>query len=408
MDEPDETYVVNLSSPSGASIVDGQGQGTITDDDPTPEVVVMDCAVGEGDAGGQPCPFHLTLTNPSGSAVTVDYATANGSATAGSDYTPAAGTVTFPGLTTGPQTVNVSVLGDPGIEGDETFVAQPVGRRRGVPPDPQGQATILDDDAASLALTELGHGSAVTADLAADPGPAADVDFYRLGQEARASYEIVLDAVSGDAAPQVLLERLASDNVTVLQTAVAVGTGSGKSLRWENLLPAMVTAQHIRVRGAGCGAACGPDDVLPDPGLRDDLLHPPVQQLRGPGLGSAHPEPGQLHDQRPGLVLGPGGRAAPRPAVQPGGQGAAGLQHRRRDRATEQERDDHGLQRRALRRPGGQGDRARAGHRLQLRHADGAATGPPGPRRSAARPSLKWTGGPSARLHTVDIHPGGS
>ena len=48
-------------------------------------------------------------------------ATANGSAQAGSDYTPAAGTLTFPALSTGPQTVNVPVLGDGSVEGDEIF-----------------------------------------------------------------------------------------------------------------------------------------------------------------------------------------------------------------------------------------------------------------------------------------------
>jgi hypothetical protein len=261
VDEPNEAFVVNLFNPSGASIGDGQAQGTITDDDPTPEVVVLDCAVTEGDAGSQPCPFRLSLTNPSAATVTLDYATANGSATAGADYTPAAGSVTFPGLTTAPQTVNVGVNGDFGTEGDETFVLNLSGAAGATLPDPQAQATILDDDAPSLALTELGHGSVVNADLAADPGPAADVDFYRLGQDPHASYEIVLDAVSGDVAPQVLVERMASDNVTVVQTAAPLGTGAGKSLRWENPLPAPVIAQHIRVRGAGCGAACGPDDA---------------------------------------------------------------------------------------------------------------------------------------------------
>jgi len=91
--------------------------------------------------------------------------------------------------------------------------------------------------------------------------PLFHVDLYRLAQAPRASYEVVLDATSGDIVPQVLLERLASNNVAVLQTATSVGTGSSKSLRFENQLPAPVTAEHIRVRGAGCGAACGPDDV---------------------------------------------------------------------------------------------------------------------------------------------------
>lgn len=261
VDEPDETFLLNLSSPVGGTIADGQGQGTITDDDPVPEVMVEDCAVSEGNASSQPCPFHLTLSNPSASTVSLSYATANGSAQAGADYTPATGNVTFPGLTTGPQTVNVPVLGDASVEGDETFVLNLSGAVGATLPDPQGQATILDDDAPSLSMLELSHGSGQTADLAADPGPTADADLYRLAQASHSSYEVVLDAVSGDVAPEVLLERLGSNNATVLQTAATVATGSAKSLRWENVLPATVTAQHIRVRGAGCGASCGTDDV---------------------------------------------------------------------------------------------------------------------------------------------------
>jgi hypothetical protein len=63
---------------------------------------------------------------------------------------------------------------------------------------------------------------------------------------------VALDGVSGDVAPAVL-ERLAADNVTVLQ--------SGTRLRWENASGAWVTNQHLRVRGLGCGSGCGADDV---------------------------------------------------------------------------------------------------------------------------------------------------
>jgi hypothetical protein len=127
--------------------------------------------------------------------------------------------------------------------------------------DGQGVATILDDDAPSLSRLELAHGSAQWGDLAADPGPAADVDFYRLAQSPRSSWEIVVDGTSGDVGPGVLVERLASDNSTVLQTATANGTGSSVSLRWENPVATAVSSQHIRVRSAGCTVQCGADDV---------------------------------------------------------------------------------------------------------------------------------------------------
>ncbi|HEY4376385.1 MAG TPA: Calx-beta domain-containing protein, partial [Acidimicrobiales bacterium] len=60
-------------------------------------------------APGFNCSFPVTLSNPSGKAVTVHYATADGSATAGSGaYTPTSGTLTFPsGTTTKPVDVVV-------------------------------------------------------------------------------------------------------------------------------------------------------------------------------------------------------------------------------------------------------------------------------------------------------------
>jgi hypothetical protein len=71
---------------------------------------------------------------------------------------------------------------------------------------------------------------------------------------------VMLDAVSGDAAPP-LLERLAADNATVLQSGTAVGTGGGVALRWENTAAAPVVNQHVRVRSGGCAGDCGADDV---------------------------------------------------------------------------------------------------------------------------------------------------
>ena len=95
LDEPNEAFTLNLSSPVNATIADGQGIGTIVDNDPPPAVSVGDCAVVEGDAGPVPCAFTVSLSAPSSFTVSVSYATADGTATAPIDYTPAAGTLTF-------------------------------------------------------------------------------------------------------------------------------------------------------------------------------------------------------------------------------------------------------------------------------------------------------------------------
>ena len=73
----------------------------------------------EGSSGTHNLPFTLTLDHPSALAVTVNFATANGTATAGSDYVAKTGSVTFaPGQTS--KTVNVLVKGDKVKEPNET------------------------------------------------------------------------------------------------------------------------------------------------------------------------------------------------------------------------------------------------------------------------------------------------
>ena len=77
-------------------------------------------------------------------------------------------------------------------------------------------------------------------------GRAADLDWYAVLQAPSASYEVVVDEVSGDAVP-LLVERVASDGLTVLQSASAVGTGSSVSLRWQNFSTAVVADEHVRI-----------------------------------------------------------------------------------------------------------------------------------------------------------------
>jgi hypothetical protein len=260
VDEDDETLFLNLSGAVNASIGDPQGLGTIQDDDPPPLIVIGDCAVTEGNAGTVLCALPVTLSSASSRTVTANFATSNGTATAGSDYTATSGGLTFtPGQAT--KTVDVTVAGDSSIEADEDFLVTLSALSNAAAGDLQGIGTIVDDDAPALPGQELLHGSSHWTTLAADPGPTADQDLYRLAQAPRASYEVVVDGVSGDVAPGIVVERLASDNATVLQSATPTGTGSSVSLRWENLVPATVAGQYIRVKSNGCGSDCGSDDV---------------------------------------------------------------------------------------------------------------------------------------------------
>ena len=88
--------------------------------DNEPRISISDVSAVEGNSGTTPFTFTVSLSAPSDLPVTVNYATADGSATAGSDYTAASGTLTFaPGQTS--QTITVLVNGDRLLEPNETF-----------------------------------------------------------------------------------------------------------------------------------------------------------------------------------------------------------------------------------------------------------------------------------------------
>ena len=106
---------------------------------------VDDPSLTEGDDGQSSMGFAVYMSQPCPVAVTVDYATANGSALAGPDYVPTVGTLTLEaGQTYG--SVSVPVIGDVVQESDETFALVLSNPSSGTLPDPEGTATIFDND----------------------------------------------------------------------------------------------------------------------------------------------------------------------------------------------------------------------------------------------------------------------
>ena len=97
--EPNETFSVSLSNAVGATIGDGSGQATISNDD-TRTLAVNNVTLAEGNSGTTDAVFTVTLSAPSSVTTTVSYTTANGTATAGSDYQSRSGSLSFaPGET---------------------------------------------------------------------------------------------------------------------------------------------------------------------------------------------------------------------------------------------------------------------------------------------------------------------
>ncbi len=104
--------------------------------------------VTEGDSGSSArAEFTVTLAPARRQEVSVSYATADGTAEAGSDYVAASGTVTFsPGETT--KTVAVTVTGDDEAEANETFTLSLTETPNGQidPQNSSARAVIVNDD----------------------------------------------------------------------------------------------------------------------------------------------------------------------------------------------------------------------------------------------------------------------
>ena len=115
---------------------------------------IDDTALDEGKSGLGTTAFAVRLSAPAAASVSVKYATANGTALAGSDYTAASGTLTFaPGETS--KTVSVPVQGDSTTEADETFTVVLSAATNAPMSRSVGTATIRNDDFPALSVADV-------------------------------------------------------------------------------------------------------------------------------------------------------------------------------------------------------------------------------------------------------------
>ena len=151
--EPSDAGSGSAPSPTsdGATAL---AEASVTDGDagPLPALSVADSSVHEGNSGMTQLAFVVTLSAASSSPVTVDYATADGTAVSagagmgtGRDYAATSGTLTFAAGQT-EKTITVDVIGDRTAEPNETFsvnLTNPGGATIG---DSQAVGTIENDD----------------------------------------------------------------------------------------------------------------------------------------------------------------------------------------------------------------------------------------------------------------------
>ena len=144
VDEADETFIFTISDVSGGDVLGTMTSTTATIQDNDPSVSVDDMSVDE-DAGS--VVFSVSLNTSPAEQVKVDYATSDGTATAGEDYTAVSGTLTWAVGATGlTQTVSVTVADDALDEAAETFTLTLSNVENAFLPDPATATGTIDDD----------------------------------------------------------------------------------------------------------------------------------------------------------------------------------------------------------------------------------------------------------------------
>ncbi len=155
-----DRFGLKLSAPAGVKITNSSAIATIAPS--VPGLGISSTTVLEGDAGTKTATFVVSLGRPVSKPVTVDYATADGTATADdNDYAPVSGSLTFaPGETR--KTISVDILGDTTPEIDETFKLVLSNATNVALQLPMGIATIRTDDG----VPEIIHAFQITLDYA--------------------------------------------------------------------------------------------------------------------------------------------------------------------------------------------------------------------------------------------------
>ena len=147
--ERDETFFVRISNAEGATIRDGEGVGTIEDDD-SATISIDDVAMNEGNDGTTTFTFTISIDGEVDEPVNFTASTENGTAAAGTDYTARANEPLMIRTSEMDAVFEVTVNGDTLFEPNETFFVQLAnldadGRDVTFAND-RGQGTIRNDD----------------------------------------------------------------------------------------------------------------------------------------------------------------------------------------------------------------------------------------------------------------------
>ena len=157
--ESNETVALTLATGTGYTIGTTTAViGTITNDDLLPNLnLSANQTIVEGNTNPQNVRYTVTLSRTSTQTITVQYATANGTAIAGADYTSTSGTLTFnPGVTS--QVINIPILNDSLNEANETFTLNLTTATNATPGAARTATTTITDTLSASVTTTLPGG----------------------------------------------------------------------------------------------------------------------------------------------------------------------------------------------------------------------------------------------------------
>ncbi len=148
-----QRYFVNISNVVGATVVDAQATGTILDNEPVPApaFATASTSIAEGAAGSNAVVLvTVDLSGTSEVPLSFEFATADVTAAAGSDYVSSSGTLAFaPGESQ--KSITINLIGDNAVEDDESLTLDLLIPRGG----DTHSLNILNDDTAGIVANAI-------------------------------------------------------------------------------------------------------------------------------------------------------------------------------------------------------------------------------------------------------------
>lgn len=282
VNEPNETFTLEIDSLVGATAGTLIGTGTIQNDDGVTPIAVSidDPSVSEGDAGTSNISFIVSLDSPAPvGGVSFDIATVDGSAEAGSDYL--ARSLTAQTIAEGDSSFEfvVQIIGDLVNEPTESFTValSNVGGNGGGSIDPSGTGTITDNDPVPRTIAEL-QGTGLASPFAGTPQ-------ITLGN--------VVTAVGSDL---FAMQMPIGDGDPFSSDAIVVFTGGAPAVQVGDLvdvkgnLVEFFEFTEFTVSGGGLTINVVGTAALPGPVVFDDIVPSPVPGVPAcQGAGSTIP-----------------------------------------------------------------------------------------------------------------------